>query len=89
MSAFTLDFRSSLWQYDGCRSSSPTPTNDKDGITDWTELDTACGGGNANGVLDIGELNRIDLVSITLSVLEGAHKQTYQTQVSLRNVAQS
>ena len=88
VSAFSLDFRSSLWQYDGCTSSSPTPTGTKDGITDWTELDTACGGGNANGILDT-ELTRIDLVAITLSVLEGAHKQTYQTQVSLRNVPQS
>jgi type II secretory pathway pseudopilin PulG len=91
VSAFTLQFRSSLWQYDGCQStdSAGQPTGAKDAITDWTELDTVCGGGNHNGVLDSGELPRIDLVAITLSVLEGPHRQTYQTQVTLRNRAQT
>jgi len=92
VSAFDLQFRSSLWQYDGClpADSAGTPTGTvKDGITDWTELDTLCGGGNHNNVLDVGELGRIDLVAITLSVLEGPHRQTYQTQVTLRNRAQS
>jgi type II secretory pathway pseudopilin PulG len=91
VSAFTLQFRSSLWQFDGCLStdSAGVPTGAKDAITDWTELDTVCGGGNHNGVLDATELSRVDLVAITLSVLEGPHKQTYQTQVTLRNRAQS
>jgi len=91
VSAFTLDFRSSLWQYDGCTSTDPAgvPSGAKDGVTDWTELDTACGGGNHNNLLDSGEIARIDLVVVTLSVLEGPHRQTYQTQVSLRNNAQS
>ena len=89
VSAFSLEFRSSLWQYDGCRTTSPTPTLDKNGVTDWSELDTPCGGGNGNLTLDAGELPRIDLVAINLSVLEGSHMQTYETQVSLRNLAQS
>ena len=91
VSAFTIQLRSSLWQYDGCLStdSAGVPTGPKDGITDWTELDTICGGGNNNGVLDSGEINRIDLVALTLSVLEGPHRQTYQTQVTLRNRAQT
>ncbi|WP_460820812.1 PilW family protein [Nocardioides ungokensis] len=91
VSAFTLDFRSSLWQYDGCQATDTVgaPTGTPDGVTDWTELDTVCGGGNHNGVLDAPELAKIDLVVVTLSVLQGPHKQTYQTQVSLRNNAQS
>jgi prepilin-type N-terminal cleavage/methylation domain-containing protein len=91
VSAFTLDFRSSLWQYDGCLASdaSGTPTGPKDGITDWTELNTTCGGGNNNAALDGTEIERIDLVNITLTVLESPHQQTYQTQVGLRNLAQS
>jgi type II secretory pathway pseudopilin PulG len=91
VSAFKLEFRSSLWKYDGCKTTdSPgAPSGAKDGITDWTELDTACGGGNHNGVLDGTELDRIDLVSVTLSVLEGPHQQTYETQVGLRNQGQS
>jgi prepilin-type N-terminal cleavage/methylation domain-containing protein len=79
VSAFSLDFRSSLWQYD----------SNGDGVTDWTELDAAPGVGNNNHVLDAPELAKLDLVVITLSVLEGPHRQTYQTQVSLRNNAQS
>jgi prepilin-type N-terminal cleavage/methylation domain-containing protein len=79
VSAFKIELRSSLWQYDA----------NLDGITDWTELDAAPGVGNNNHVLDAPELQKIDLVSVTLSVLEGQHKQTYETQVSLRNMAQS
>ena len=91
VSAFDVSFRSSLWQYDGClpTDAAGVPTGTKDGITDWTELDTVCGGGNHNNLLDVTELSRVDLVAITLSVLEGPHRQTYQTQVTLRNRAQT
>ncbi|WP_148611635.1 PulJ/GspJ family protein [Nocardioides rubriscoriae] len=79
VTGFTLDYRSSLWQYD---------TN-ADGITSWTEIDATTGVGNKNGVLDAPELAKIDLVVISLTVLKGTHRQTYQTEVGLRNQAQS
>lgn len=79
VTAFTLDFRSSLWQYD----------SNGDGITTWQELDATPNIGNGNGVLDAPELKRIDLVAITLTVMDGPHKQTYQTQVGLRNQSQN
>ncbi len=78
VSAFSVQFRSSLWQYDA----------NGDGITDWTELD-ASAIGNRNGILDTPELDKIDLIAVTLSVLEGSHRQTYETQVGLRNQAQN
>jgi type II secretory pathway pseudopilin PulG len=79
VSAFALDYRSSLWQYD----------SNGDGITRWSEIDATTGVGNKNGVLDAPELAKIDLVAITLTVLKGVHRQTYQTEVGLRNQAQS
>lgn len=79
VTAFVLDYRSSLWQYD----------SNGDGITRWTEIDATTGVGNKNGVLDAPELVKIDLVAITLTVLDGVHRQTYQTEVGLRNQAQS
>lgn len=75
VSAFSMQFRSSLWQYD---------TNG-DGVTDWTELDAAPGVGNQNGILDAPELAKIDMVAIDMTVMDGPHKQTYETQVDLRN----
>lgn len=79
VTAFEFGFRSSLWQYDA----------NADGITTWQELDTAVGVGNQNGVLDAPELRRIDLVAVTLTVMDGEHAQTYQTQVGLRNQSQN
>lgn len=78
VTAFTLEYRSSLWQYD----------SNGDGITDWTEIDGTVGVGNQNGVLDV-EIDKIDSVAITLTVMEDEHRQTYQTQVGLRNRSQS
>ena len=79
MTAFKLEYRSSLWQYD----------QNGDGITDWAEIDATPSVGNQNGRLDDPEIDKIDSVAITLSVMEGQHRQTYQTQVGLRNRAQS
>lgn len=79
VTAFEFDFRSSLWQLD----------SNADGITTWQEIDAATGIGNGNGVLDTPELERIDLVAVTLTVMEGQHRQTYQTQVGLRNQSQN
>lgn len=79
VTAFELDYRSSRYEYD----------RNHDGVTRWDEIDATAGVGNQNGVLDAPELARIDLVSITLTMLEGTHRQTYQTEVGLRNQAQS
>lgn len=76
VSSFTLDLRSSKWQYD---------TN-ADGSTTWQELDASGAPvGNGNGVPDGAELNNIDLVVITMTVQDGGHAQTYTTKVDLRN----
>ncbi len=75
VSAFSISLSSSQWQYD----------TDGNGTT-WTELDAAGPPvGNRNGVPDDPELARIDLVGVSMTVLDGAHAQTYTTQVDLRN----
>ncbi|MEU4608239.1 hypothetical protein AB0F43_35090 [Kribbella sp. NPDC023972] len=73
VSEFHIDLYSSSWSYD---------TNG-DGRTSWRELDSAPVG-NGNGLPD-KELARIDVVAISLTVLDGPHKQVYTTQVDLRN----
>ncbi len=75
VSAFSITLNSSQWQYD---------TNPHDGTTTWLELD-APPIGNNNRVPDGEELKHIDLVGITMTVLDGPHAQTYTTQVDLRN----
>lgn len=83
VSEFALSFRSSRYQYD-CNA---------DGVTTWQELDAGCPAasppvtalGNANGVLDSGELPYIDSVVLDFSVLDGARKQDYRTQIDMRN----
>ncbi len=79
VSDFHIELRSSLYACD---------TNG-DGVTTWQELDAstlaACPHPNNNG-LDANELNAIDSVVIAFTVFEGTHKQTYATQVNLRNV---
>ena len=76
VSAFSIELRSSQWYYD---------TN-KDGTTTWNELDAAGPpAGNANGLPDEPEFAHIDLVGVTMTVLDGPHAQTYTTQVDLRN----
>lgn len=76
VSSFTLGLRSSKWQYD---------TNG-DGTTTWEELDAATAPvGNANSVPDAAELANIDLVELSMTVLDGPRAQTYTTTVDLRN----
>lgn len=76
VSDFTLGLRSSKWQYD---------TNG-DGATTWQELDAAAAPvGNANSAPDSVELTHIDLVELSMTVLDGARAQTYTTKVDLRN----
>ena len=81
VSAFTLGLRTSEWQYDGSIASQPP-----DGETTWQELDAAGAPlGNANGAPDGNELANIDLVEVSMTVLDGVRAQTYNTQVDLRN----
>lgn len=83
VSEFSLDYRSSRYEWD-CNG---------DGVTHWLELDQGCPlrsppvapAGNANGVLDAGELPFIDSVVLDFRVLDGARKQDYRTQTDLRN----
>lgn len=78
VTAFELELRSSLWQNDA----------NGDGVTTWQELD-ASPAGNHNNTLDAAELRHIDLVAFTLTVMDGPHKQTYQSLVGLRNQTQN
>ena len=71
-----MDLQSSKWQYD------------TDGLrgTTWQELDAAAPPiGNGNGRPDGQELAHLDLVQISMTVLDGARAQTYNTRVDLRN----
>lgn len=59
-----------------------------DGITTWQELDAADPPvGDYDNNINTGELPRIDSVVIDVALLEGSHRQTYQTQVDLRNLS--
>lgn len=84
VSDFHLELRSSQWQCD---------TNG-DGVTTWQELDTNANVGTSavpcphpdnNGVLDANELSRIDSVVVSFQVFKGRHRQTYSSQINLRN----
>ena len=75
VSGFSIDLYSSLWLYDA----------DANGRTTWSELDAAGPPvGNKDGQPNV-ELARIDVVAISLTVLDGPHTQIYTTQVDLRN----
>lgn len=77
ISDFSLKYRSNLYRYD---------TN-SDGVTTWYELDAAGSPvGNNNSTLDSMELLNVSGVVINITVANGGHTQTYQTQVDLRNV---
>ena len=76
VSTFTIQFRSSSWEYD----------SDGNGTTTWEELDNALAPvGNQNSKPDAAELKFIDLVGVTMTVTDGSHQITYETQVDLRN----
>lgn len=81
VSAFSVDFRSSRWEYD-CNG---------DGVTTWTELDShACapasaGVGDNSGTLNAAEIAQIDGALIKISVLQGSKRQDYTLQIDLRN----
>lgn len=75
VSSFDLVLRSSSWQYD----------TDGDGTASLGELDAAALPGTTTGTVDAAELELVDLVSLSMTVLDGPRAQTYRTQVDLRN----
>jgi type II secretory pathway pseudopilin PulG len=79
VSAFTLDLSSSLWEHD----------HNGDGVTTWQEIDGYAPVGDHDGVPDPLELDLVDLVSVSMTVLDGPHRQTYTSQVDLRNQNQN
>lgn len=73
---FKVQYRSNQYRYD------LVPT---DGVTTWSEVDAALPpAGNGNGVLD-QELVEIDAVVIEMTVESGGRRQSYRTQIDLRN----
>lgn len=76
VSAFEVGLNSSLWEYDA----------NHDGTTTWRELDVAGSPvGDNTSTPTAPELSHVDQVTISMTVLDGAHAQTYRTQVDLRN----
>lgn len=73
VSQFAIELYSSLWEHDA----------NSDGMTSWLELDEAVGGDD--GVPETADLQYVDLVTVTMTVLDGPHRQTYRTEVDLRN----
>ena len=73
VSRFDIELYSSVWEYDA----------DGDGMTSWLELDKAVG--NNNGTPEPADLKYVDLVTVAMTVLDGPHRQTYRTEVDLRN----
>jgi prepilin-type N-terminal cleavage/methylation domain-containing protein len=73
VSQFEIELFSSLWEHDA----------NGDGMTSWLELDAAVGGDD--GVPEEADLQYVDLVTVTMTVLDGPHSQTYRTEVDLRN----
>jgi prepilin-type N-terminal cleavage/methylation domain-containing protein len=78
VTAFKLSYRSNIYLADA----------NGDGITTWSELDAAGPPfGNQDNTLD-SELSSIDSIVIDLTVAaNGAHTQSYTTQVDLRNLS--
>jgi type II secretory pathway component PulJ len=75
VSKFDLDLRSSAWQYD----------SNQDGITTWQELDDSSIGNQDPQAFTPAELQRIDLVGLSLTATDEGHSVGYSTQVNLRN----
>ena len=84
---FSFDYRSRDYHYD---CGMPPGSLVSDGVTTWQELDSGncatAASGDGNGVLDVGELSKIDSIVISFIVFEGARQQSYRTQVDIRNV---
>ncbi len=76
VSFFKITYTSRLWQFDA----------NKDGTVTWQEIDADTSGayGNRNNTLD-QELGSVDSMTIDVTVLTGARRQDYRTQIDLRN----
>ncbi len=78
VTGFKLEYRSNAYLWDA----------NADGVTTWSELDAADPPvGDHDGNINTGELANVDSVVINLSMLEGLHRQSYRTQVDLRNLS--
>lgn len=79
--SFRFRYASRLHESDGAIDAA------RDGIVHWEELDADSNyaNGNKNHVLDGEELAKIDSITIEVTVLKNERKQTYRTQVDLRN----
>ena len=82
VSAFDLGLYSSLWEYDREKADGSAGA---DGMTTWNEIDEYAPVGDGDGQPDALELELVDLVNVRMTVLDGAHRQTYTSQVDLRN----
>ncbi len=82
VTAFKLSFTSRMHEYNGTLTGGVP--NDR--IVTWEELDADPTGvrGNGNKTLDM-ELTYVDSVVIDITLFKGQRKQTYRTQVDLRN----
>lgn len=79
VAAFRIEYRSNQYRHD---------LNPSDGVTTWRELDAAGPPvGDGNGVLDI-ELEEIDSLVLDIEMRLEDSRQTYRTQVDLRNRSQ-
>ena len=80
VTGFKLSFTSRLSQYDG------TINGVRDGIVTWEEIDAdpARVRGDGDKRLDL-ELQFVDSVTVDMTLFKGARRQTYRTQVDLRN----
>jgi hypothetical protein len=77
VTGFKLSYRSDLYLYQ----------NPSSGYTSWSDLDAAGPPvGNDNGLLDTPELQYVDSVVVQITTSQNGHTQTYETQVTLRNV---
>ncbi|MDQ3485912.1 MAG: prepilin-type N-terminal cleavage/methylation domain-containing protein, partial [Actinomycetota bacterium] len=80
VTAFSMQFTSRQFALDG------TVDGTKDNIVSWEELDADPAGvrGNGNKLLDL-ELSHVDSVVIEITLFKGQRRQSYRTQVDLRN----
>ena len=70
------------------RSNSYLYDTNGDGITTWRELDAAESPvGDRDENINTGDLPNIDSVVVDVTLLEGSHRQNYQTQIDLRNLS--